>query len=113
MPQSAVDALLRFDFPALKAEFAQYHNKGSKSWQLYALCFLPTQHAISFLNQIINEEEFSGENDILAIFGDAAIPAFMKCLQRKPQQLWIFTLFLGVSELALPMAQRLQKKMSV
>ncbi|HEI2544784.1 TPA: WGR and DUF4132 domain-containing protein [Escherichia coli] len=112
MPQSAVDALLRFDFPALKAEFAQYHNKGSKSWQLYALCFLPTQHAISFLNQIINEEEFSGENEILAIFGDAAIPAFMKCLQRKPQQLWIFTLFLGVSELALQMAQRLQKTMS-
>ncbi|EFM2180366.1 WGR and DUF4132 domain-containing protein [Escherichia coli] len=112
MPQSAVDALLRFDFPALKAEFAQYHNKGSRHWQLYALCFLPTQHAISFLNQIINEEQFSGEREILAIFGDAAIPAFMKCLQRKPQQLWIFTLFLGVSELALPMAQRLQKKMS-
>ncbi|MED9121354.1 WGR and DUF4132 domain-containing protein [Escherichia marmotae] len=112
MPQSAVDALLRFDFPALKAEFAQYHNKGSRHWQLYALCFLPTQHAIYFLNQIINEEQFSGEREILAIFGDAAIPAFMKCLQRKPQQLWIFTLFLGVSELALPMAQRLQKKMS-
>ncbi|QCZ31719.1 DUF4132 domain-containing protein [Escherichia fergusonii] len=112
MPQSAVEALLRFDFPALKAEFAQYHNKGSRHWQLYALCFLPTQHAISFLNQIINEEQFSGEREILAIFGDAAIPAFMKCLQRKPQQLWIFTLFLGVSELALPMAQRLQKKMS-
>ncbi|EJR8105535.1 WGR and DUF4132 domain-containing protein [Escherichia coli] len=112
MPQSAVDALLRFDFPALKAEFAQYHNKGSRHWQLYALCFLPTQHAISFLDQIINEEQFSGEREILAIFGDAAIPAFMKCLQRKPQQLWIFTLFLGVSELALPMAQRLQKKMS-
>ena len=112
IPQSAVEALLRFDFPALKAEFAQYHNKGSRHWQLYALCFLPTQHAISFLNQIINEEQFSGEREILAIFGDAAIPAFMKCLQRKPQQLWIFTLFLGVSELALPMAQRLQKKMS-
>ncbi|MBB8526770.1 WGR and DUF4132 domain-containing protein [Escherichia coli] len=112
MPQSAVDALLRFDFPALKAEFAQYHNKGSRHWQLYALCFLPTQHAISFLDQIINEEQFSGEREILAIFGDAAIPAFMKCLQRKPQQLWIFTFFLGVSELALPMAQRLQKKMS-
>ncbi|MGU5121178.1 molybdate metabolism regulator, partial [Escherichia coli] len=29
-PQSAVDALLRFDFPALNAEFAQYHNNAYK-----------------------------------------------------------------------------------
>lgn len=36
----------------------------------------------------------------------------MTCLQREPQRLWFFTFFLGVNELALPMAQRLQKKMS-
>ncbi|MGT8872687.1 hypothetical protein ACVV4A_18015 [Escherichia coli] len=34
----------------------------------------------------------------------------MTCLQREPQRLWFFTFFLGVNELALPMAQRLQKK---
>ncbi len=31
IPQSAVDALLRFDFPALKAEFAKYHNNANKA----------------------------------------------------------------------------------
>ncbi|MFP1462730.1 hypothetical protein ACLB1E_17895 [Escherichia coli] len=31
-PQSAVDALLRFDFPALNAEFVQYHKNAYKSW---------------------------------------------------------------------------------
>lgn len=59
----------------------------------YALCYLPGKQSIEFLNKIINEERFKGELDILAIFGSAAIPAFMTCLQRKPQQLWIFTLF--------------------
>ena len=111
-PQSAVDALLRFDFPALNAEFAQYHNNAYKSWNLIALCYLPGQQAISFLNQIVKEDNYSGEGYILAIFGSAAIPAFMTCLQREPQRLWFFTFFLGVNELALPMAQRLQKKMS-
>lgn len=108
-PQSAVDALLRFDFPALNAEFAQYHNNAYKSWNLIALCYLPGQQAISFLNQIVKEDNYSGEGYILAIFGSAAIPAFMTCLQREPQRLWFFTFFLGVNELALPMAQRLQK----
>ncbi|MCV4626785.1 regulator, partial [Escherichia coli] len=65
-----------------------------------------------FLNQIVKEDNYSGEGYILAIFGSAAIPAFMTCLQREPQRLWFFTFFLGVNELALPMAQRLQKKMS-
>ncbi|QLN37083.1 DUF4132 domain-containing protein [Escherichia fergusonii] len=117
-PQSAIDALLRFDFPALKDEFTRYHNQHSdhwhswNAWHIYALCYLPGKQSIEFLNKIINEERFKGELDILAIFGSAAIPAFMTCLQREPQRLWIFTLFLGVSELALPMAQRLQKKMS-
>lgn len=111
-PQSAVDALLRFDFPALNAEFAQYHNNAYKSWNLIALCYLPGQQAISFLNQIVKEDNYSGEGYILAIFGSAAIPAFMTCLQREPQRLWFFTFFLGVSALALPMAQQLQKKMS-
>lgn len=50
-PQSAVDALLRFDFPALNAEFVHYHNNAYKSWNLIALCYLPGQQAISFLNQ--------------------------------------------------------------
>lgn len=63
-----------------------------------------------FLNQIVKEDNYSGEGYILAIFGSAAIPAFMTCLQREPQRLWFFTFFLGVNELALPMAQRLQKK---
>ncbi|END8826047.1 DUF4132 domain-containing protein, partial [Escherichia coli] len=54
----------------------------------------------------------SGEGNILAIFGSAAIPAFMACLQRDPRRLCFFPFFLGVSELALPMAQQLQKKMS-
>ncbi|WP_416534000.1 DUF4132 domain-containing protein [Escherichia coli] len=112
IPQSAVDALLRFDFPALKAEFAKYHNNANKSWNLSALCYLPGQQAISFLNQIIIEERYSGEKEILAVFGSTAIPAFMTCLQRDHQRLWIFTLFIGASELALPMAQRLQKKMA-
>ncbi|RZN50696.1 DUF4132 domain-containing protein [Escherichia sp. E13S3] len=112
IPQSAVDALLRFDFPTLKAEFAKYHNNANKSWNLSALCYLPGQQAISFLNQIIIEERYSGEKEILAIFGSTAIPAFMTCLQRDHQRLWIFTLFIGASELALPMAQRLQKKMA-
>lgn len=112
IPQSAVDALLRFDFPTLKAEFAKYHNNANKSWNLSALCYLPGQHAISFLNQIIIEERYSGEKEILAVFGSTAIPAFMTCLQRDHQRLWIFTLFIGASELALPMAQRLQKKMA-
>ncbi|TBR68706.1 MULTISPECIES: WGR and DUF4132 domain-containing protein [unclassified Escherichia] len=112
IPQSAVDALLRFDFPALKAEFAKYHNNANKSWNLSALCYLPGQQAISFLNQIIIEERYSGEKEILGIFGSTAIPAFMTCLQRDHQRLWIFTLFIGASELALPMAQRLQKKMA-
>ncbi len=111
IPQSAVDALLRFDFPALKVEFAKYHNNANKSWNLSALCYLPGQQAISFLNQIIIEERYSGEKEILGIFGSTAIPAFMTCLQRDHQRLWIFTLFIGASELALPMAQRLQKKM--
>ncbi|EKY6587342.1 WGR and DUF4132 domain-containing protein [Escherichia coli] len=111
-PQSAVDALLRFDFPALNAEFAQYHNNAYKSWDLMALCYLPGQQAISFLNQIVKEDNYSGEENILAIFGSAAIPAFMTCLQRNPRRLCFFTFFLGVSELALPMAQQLQKKMS-
>ncbi|HDX3086722.1 TPA: DUF4132 domain-containing protein, partial [Escherichia coli] len=111
IPQSAVDALLRFDFPALKAEFAKYHNNANKSWNLSALCYLPGQQAISFLNQIIIEERYSGEKEILGIFGSTAILAFMTCLQRDHQRLWIFTLFIGASELALPMAQRLQKKM--
>lgn len=117
-PQSAIDALLRFDFPALKEEFTRYHNQHSdhwhswNAWHLYALCYLPGKQSIEFLNKIINEERFKGELDILAIFGSAAIPAFMTCVQREPQRLWIFTLFLGVRELALPMAQRLQKKMS-
>ncbi|MGV2735305.1 UNVERIFIED_CONTAM: DUF4132 domain-containing protein, partial [Escherichia coli] len=105
------DALLRFDFPALKAEFAKYHNNANKSWNLSALCYLPGQQAISFLNQIIIEERYSGEKEILGIFGSTAILAFMTCLQRDHQRLWIFTLFIGASELALPMAQRLQKKM--
>ena len=112
IPQSAVDALLRFDFPALKAEFAKYHNNANKSWNLSALCYLPGQQAISFLNQIIIEEQYSGEKEILGIFGSTAIPSFMTCLQRDHQRLWIFTLFIGASELALPMAQRLQKKMA-
>ncbi|EMM4152365.1 WGR and DUF4132 domain-containing protein [Escherichia coli] len=112
IPQSAVDALLRFDFSALKAEFAKYHNNANKSWNLSALCYLPGQQAISFLNQIIIEERYSGEKEILAVFGSTAIPAFMTCLQRDHQRLWIFTLFIGASELALPMAQRLQKKMA-
>ncbi|TGB67257.1 DUF4132 domain-containing protein [Escherichia sp. E4930] len=112
IPQSAVDALLRFDFPTLKAEFAKYHNNANKSWNLSALCYLPGQQAISFLNQIIIEERYSGEKEILAVFGSTAIPAFMTCLQRDHQRLWIFTLFIGASELALPMAQRLQKKMA-
>ncbi|EHA2033572.1 WGR and DUF4132 domain-containing protein [Escherichia coli] len=111
IPQSAVDALLRFDFPALKVEFAKYHNNANKSWNLSALCYLPGQQAISFLNQIIIEERYSGEKEILGIFGSTAIPAFMTCLQRDHQRLWIFTLFIGASDLALPMAQRLQKKM--
>lgn len=67
IPQSAVDALLRFDFPALKAEFAKYHNNANKSWNLSALCYLPGQQAISFLNQIIIEEQYSGEKEILAV----------------------------------------------
>lgn len=104
--------MLRFDFPALKAEFAKYHNNANKSWNLSALCYLPGQQAISFLNQIIIEERYSGEKEILAVFGSTAIPAFMTCLQRDHQRLWIFTLFIGASELALPMAQRLQKKMA-
>ncbi|MBB0388868.1 WGR and DUF4132 domain-containing protein [Escherichia coli] len=112
IPQSAVDALLRFDFSALKAEFAKYHNNANKSWNLSALCYLPGQQAISFLNQIIIEERYSGEKEILAVFGSTAIPAFMTCLQRDHQRLWIFTLFIGASELALPMAQRLQKKIA-
>ncbi|EPR7374286.1 DUF4132 domain-containing protein, partial [Escherichia coli] len=112
IPQSAVDALLRFDFPTLKAEFAKYHNNANKSWNLSALCYLPGQQAISFLNQIIIEEQYSGEKEILGIFGSTAIPSFMTCLQRDHQRLWIFTLFIGASELALPMAQRLQKKMA-
>ncbi|HCT3242215.1 TPA: WGR and DUF4132 domain-containing protein [Escherichia coli] len=112
IPQSAVDALLRFDFPALKAEFAKYHNNANKSWNLSALCYLPGQQAISFLNQIIIEERYSGEKEILAVFGSTAIPAFMTCLQRDHQRLWIFTLFIRASELALPMAQRLQKKIA-
>lgn len=112
IPQSAIDALLRFDFPALKAEFAKYHNNANKSWNLSALCYLPGQQAISFLNQIIIEERYSGEKEILAVFGSTAIPAFMTCLQRDHQRLWIFTLFIGASELALPMAQRLQKKIA-
>lgn len=66
-PQSAVDALLRFDFPALNAEFAQYHNNAYKSWNLIALCYLPGQQAISFLNQIVKEDNYSGEGYILAI----------------------------------------------
>ncbi|EGJ0171073.1 WGR and DUF4132 domain-containing protein [Escherichia coli] len=111
-PQSAVDALLRFDFPALNAEFVQYHNNAYKSWNLIALCYLPGQQAISFLNQIVKEDNYSGEGNILAIFGSAAIPAFMACLQRDPRRLCFFPFFLGVSELALPMAQQLQKKMS-
>ncbi|HEA6322191.1 TPA: WGR and DUF4132 domain-containing protein [Escherichia coli] len=111
-PQSAVDALLRFDFPALNAEFVQYHNNAYKSWNLIALCYLPCQQAISFLNQIVKEDNYSGEGNILAIFGSAAIPAFMACLQRDPRRLCFFPFFLGVSELALPMAQQLQKKMS-
>ncbi|MBZ1489950.1 WGR and DUF4132 domain-containing protein [Escherichia coli] len=110
-PQSAVDALLRFDFPALNAEFVQYHNNAYKSWNLIALCYLPGQQAISFLNQIVKEDNYSGEGNILAIFGSAAIPAFMACLQRDPRRLCFFPFFLGVSELALPMAQQLQKKM--
>lgn len=36
----------------------------------------------------------------------------MACLQRDPRRLCFFPFFLGVSELALPMAQQLQKKMS-
>ncbi|HGU4472583.1 TPA: DUF4132 domain-containing protein, partial [Escherichia coli] len=111
-PQSAVDALLRFDFPALNAEFVQYHNNAYKSWNLIALCYLPGQQAISFLNQIVKEDNYSGEGNILAIFGSAAIPAFMACLQGDPRRLCFFPFFLGVSELALPMAQQLQKKMS-
>ncbi|WDB53515.1 WGR and DUF4132 domain-containing protein [Escherichia albertii] len=111
-PQRAVDALLRFDFPALDAEFTQFHDNTYKSWNLIALCYLPGQQAISFLNQIINKDNYTGEKYILAIFGNAAIPAFMTCLQREPKRLWFFTFFLGISELALPMAQRLQKKMS-
>ncbi|OEB94735.1 hypothetical protein AP216_01680 [Escherichia coli] len=111
-PQSAVDALLRFDFPALNAEFVHYHNNAYKSWNLIALCYLPGQQAISFLNQIVKEDNYSGEGNILAIFGSAAIPAFMACLQRDPRRLCFFPFFLGVSELALPMAQQLQKKMS-
>ncbi|WP_097750482.1 DUF4132 domain-containing protein [Escherichia coli] len=111
-PQSAVDALLRFDFPALNAEFVQYHKNAYKSWNLIALCYLPGQQAISFLNQIVKEDNYSGEGNILAIFGSAAIPAFMACLQRDPRRLCFFPFFLGVSELALPMAQQLQKKMS-
>ncbi|EHK6582203.1 WGR domain-containing protein, partial [Escherichia albertii] len=107
-PQRAVDALLRFDFPALNAEFTQFHDNTYKSWNLIALCYLPGQQAISFLNQIINKDNYTGEKYILAIFGNAAIPAFMTCLQREPQRLWFFTFFLGISELALPMAQRLQ-----
>lgn len=94
IPQSAVDALLRFDFSALKAEFAKYHNNANKSWNLSALCYLPGQQAISFLNQIIIEERYSGEKEILAVFGSTAIPAFMTCLQRDHQRLWIFTLLL-------------------
>ncbi len=109
-PQSAVDALLRFDFPALNAEFVHYHNNAYKSWNLIALCYLPGQQAISFLNQIVKEDNYSGEGNILAIFGSAAIPAFMACLQRDPRRLCFFPFFLGVSELALPMAQQLQKK---
>ncbi len=112
IPQSAVDALLRFDFPALKAEFAKYHNNANKSWNLSALCYLPGQQAISFLNQIIIEERYSGEKEILAVFGSTAIPAFMTCLQRDHQRLWIFTLFIGASELALPMAQRYPAKIA-
>ncbi|EPV3168573.1 molybdate metabolism regulator, partial [Escherichia coli] len=86
-PQSAVDALLRFDFPALNAEFVHYHNNAYKSWNLIALCYLPGQQAISFLNQIVKEDNYSGEGNILAIFGSAAIPAFMACLQRDPRRL--------------------------
>lgn len=40
IPQSAVDALLRFDFPALKAEFAKYHNNANKSWNLICALLL-------------------------------------------------------------------------
>ena len=59
--------LLRFDFPALNAEFVQYHNNAYKSWNLIALCYLPGQQAISFLNQIVKEDNYSGEGNILAI----------------------------------------------
>ena len=96
----------------MNAEFVQYRNNAYKSWNLIALCYLPGQQAISFLNQIVKEDNYSGEGNILAIFGSAAIPAFMTCLQRDPRRLCFFPFFLGVSELALPMAQQLQKKMS-
>ncbi|UMX92614.1 hypothetical protein MJ581_12170 [Escherichia coli] len=108
IPQSAVDALLRFlIFPALKAEFAKYHNNANKVESICAL-LLMYQQAISFLNQIIIEERYSGEKEILAVFGSTAIPAFMTCLQRDHQRLWIFTL-IGASELALPRAAVTEK----
>lgn len=110
IPQSAVDALLRDDFPTLKAERAKYCGDRRTSWNLAELCYLPGEQAISLLNQIINETDYYGESEILTIFGPAAVPAFLTCLNRDPRRLWHFTASCGTSELALPMARLLRKK---
>lgn len=110
IPQSAIDALLRYDFPALKAEQANYLGDKRKSWDLPSLCFQPGEQAIALLNQIVNEPDYSGEAAILTIFGDAAVPAFMICLNRNRHALWPFAYYCGASELALPMAQHFSRK---